>query len=50
VLLLFFLIRRARNVQNALGSFGRSRARRYQPSGDRVTFAEFAGIDGQRTS
>ncbi len=45
VLLLFFLIRRAGNVQNALGSFGRSRARRYEPSGDRVTFADVAGID-----
>ena len=28
-----------------LGSFGRSRARRYQPSGDRVTFADVAGIE-----
>src|SRR5207237_3491995 len=45
VLLLFFLVRRAGNVQNVLGSFGRSRARRYQPSGDRVTFADVAGID-----
>jgi len=32
-------------MQNILGSFGRSRARRYQPSGDRVTFADVAGID-----
>jgi cell division protease FtsH len=31
--LLFWLMRRAGNVQNVLGSFGRSRARRYQPSG-----------------
>ena len=45
VLLLFALIRRAGNVQNVLGNFGRSRARRYQPSGDRVTFADVAGID-----
>jgi cell division protease FtsH len=45
VLLLFWLMRRAGNVQNILGSFGRSRARRYQPSGDRVTFADVAGID-----
>jgi cell division protease FtsH len=45
LLLLFFLLRRAGNVQNALGAFGRSRARRYQPSGDRVTFADVAGID-----
>src|SRR5262245_1327770 len=35
VLLLFFLIRRAGNMQSVLGSFGRARARRYEPSGDR---------------
>ena len=45
IVLLFWLMRRAGNVQNILGSFGRSRARRYQPSGDRVTFADVAGID-----
>src|SRR5262249_9920709 len=45
VLLLFWLTRRAGNVQNALGSFGRSSARRYQPAGERVTFADVAGID-----
>ena len=28
-----------------LGAFGRSRARRYQPTGARVTFADVAGID-----
>ena len=43
--LLFWLMRRAGNVQNVLGSFGRSRARRYQPSGKRVTFADVAGIE-----
>ena len=43
--LLFFLMRRAGNVQNILGSFGRSRASRYQPSTDRVTFKDVAGID-----
>ncbi|MDX6591362.1 MAG: cell division protease FtsH [Gaiellales bacterium] len=43
--LLFLLIRRAGNMQNALGSFGRSRAVRYQPGGGRVTFADVAGID-----
>ena len=43
--LLFWLMRRAGSVQNALGGFGRSRARRYQPSGDRVTFADVAGIE-----
>jgi cell division protease FtsH len=45
VFLLFWLMRRAGNVQNLLGSFGRSSARRYQPSGDKVTFADVAGID-----
>jgi cell division protease FtsH len=45
VFLLFWLMRRAGNVQNLLGSFGRSSARRYEPSGDRVTFADVAGID-----
>ena len=45
VLLLFWLFRRARNVQNPLGSFGRSRAMRYEPSGDKVTFADVAGIE-----
>src|SRR5438067_5714030 len=45
VLLLFWLMRRAGNVQGMLGQFGRSRARRYQPSGDPVTFADVAGID-----
>ncbi len=43
--LLFWLMRRAGNVQNLLGSFGRSSARRYQPAGDKVTFADVAGID-----
>jgi cell division protease FtsH len=43
--LLFWLMRRAGSAQNLLGSFGRSRARRYQPSGDRVTFADVAGIE-----
>ena len=38
-------MRRAGNLQNALGAFGRSNARRYQPAGDRVTFADVAGID-----
>jgi cell division protease FtsH len=45
VFLLFWLLRRAGNAQNLLGTFGRSRARRYEPSGDRVTFADVAGID-----
>ena len=45
VFLLFWFARRAGNVQNVLGSFGRSSARRYQPSGDRVTFKDVAGIE-----
>src|SRR6266550_4716239 len=45
LLLLFWLLRRAGNVQGMLGAFGRSRARRYEPSGDKVTFADVAGID-----
>jgi cell division protease FtsH len=43
--LLFWLFRRAGNVQNMLGQFGRSSARRYQQSGDKVTFADVAGIE-----
>jgi cell division protease FtsH len=43
--LLFWLMRRAGSMQNVLGSFGRSRARRYAPTGDPVTFADVAGID-----
>jgi cell division protease FtsH len=45
VALLVFATRRAGNVQGMLGAFGRSRARRYQPSRDPVTFADVAGID-----
>jgi cell division protease FtsH len=45
IFLLFWLMRRAGSVQNVLGSFGRSSARRYQPTGDRVTFEDVAGID-----
>jgi cell division protease FtsH len=45
LLLLFFLIRRAANPQGMLGSFTRARARRYEPSGTRVTFTDVAGID-----
>jgi cell division protease FtsH len=45
VALIVFAMRRAGNVQNILGQFGRSKARLYEPSGDRVTFADVAGID-----
>ena len=43
--LLFWVMRRAGGVQDVLGSFGRSRAKRYEPSGEPVTFADVAGID-----
>ena len=43
--LFVLLARRAGNMQNALGAFGRSRARRYVASGDKVTFADVAGIE-----
>jgi cell division protease FtsH len=45
LLLLFWMVRRAGNVQGMLGAFGRSRARRYEDSTDRATFADVAGID-----
>jgi cell division protease FtsH len=41
--LLVFLMRRA--GRGVLGSFGRSRARRYEPTAQRVTFDDVAGID-----
>jgi cell division protease FtsH len=43
--LIYWATRRAGGMQNVLGQFGRARARRYEPSGDRVTFADVAGID-----
>jgi cell division protease FtsH len=43
--LLVLLMRRASNVQNVLGNFGRAGARRYQPTGDRVTFEDVAGVE-----
>jgi cell division protease FtsH len=43
--LLIWAMRRAGRVSNVLGSFGRSRARRYEATGGRVTFADVAGID-----
>src|SRR5579884_1835603 len=42
--LLYWITRRG-SMSNILGQFGRSRARLYEPSGDRVTFADVAGID-----
>ena len=44
--LLFWLYRRAGNAQSALGAFGRSRARRYEPSGDKVTLRGCRGDRG----
>jgi cell division protease FtsH len=43
--LLVLLMRRVGGAQGALGAFGRSKARRYEPSGTKVTFADVAGID-----
>ena len=43
--LLVWISRRAGSMQSLLGSFGRSSARRYAPTGDKVTFADVAGID-----
>jgi cell division protease FtsH len=45
LVLLVWLMRRGASAQNVLGSFSRSSARRYQQGGDRVTFADVAGID-----
>ena len=45
IALIYFAMRRAGSMQNILGQFGRSKARLYEPSGDRVTFADVAGID-----
>ena len=43
--LLVLLMRRAGNVQNMLGQFSRAGARRYQPTGDQVTFEDVAGVE-----
>ncbi len=43
--LLVLLMRRAGNAQSVLGSFGRSRARRYEGSTVPITFDDVAGID-----
>jgi cell division protease FtsH len=43
--LLFWLFRRAGSAKNVLGNFGRSKARRYEPPGDKVTFDDVAGIE-----
>jgi cell division protease FtsH len=45
VLLLLVVRRAGRGGAGVLGSFGRSRARKYEPTAERVTFADVAGID-----
>ena len=45
ILLIYFAIRRAGSMQSVLGNFSRSSARRYEATGDRVTFKDVAGID-----
>src|SRR5205814_199181 len=46
LLLLVWLMRRASGgAGGMLGAFGRSRAKRYEPTAGRVTFADVAGID-----
>jgi cell division protease FtsH len=44
LLLLFWLFRRM-STSRMVGAFGRSRARRYEPGAETVTFADVAGID-----
>jgi cell division protease FtsH len=43
--LIYWATRRAGGMQSMLGQFGRSKARLYEPTTDRVTFADVAGID-----
>jgi cell division protease FtsH len=43
VLLLVYMVRRGGT--SAIGSFGRSRARRFEPAGAEITFADVAGIE-----
>jgi len=45
IALIYYVSRRAGGMQSILGQFGRSSARRYQATGDRVTFKDVAGID-----
>jgi cell division protease FtsH len=44
VLLLVYVVRRAGGA-SGIGSFGRSRARRFEPAGADITFADVAGIE-----
>ena len=43
--IIYYAMRRAGSMQSMLGAFGRSSARRYEPGGDKVTFADVAGIE-----
>jgi len=43
--LIYWAMRRAGSMSGVLGQFGRARARLYEPSGDRVTFKDVAGIE-----
>jgi cell division protease FtsH len=45
VAIIVWAMRRGAGAGGLLGSFGRARARLYEPSGDRVTFADVAGIE-----
>jgi cell division protease FtsH len=45
LLLLYWLFRKMTGGGGGIGSFGRSRAKRYEPSASPTTFAEVAGID-----
>ena len=45
VILLVYFVRRGGGAAGALGAFGRSKARRFQPGDDVVTFSDVAGID-----
>jgi cell division protease FtsH len=45
IALIYWAMRRAGSMSGVLGQFGRAKARLYEPSGDRVTFADVAGID-----
>jgi cell division protease FtsH len=44
VVLLVYIVRRAGGT-SAIGNFGRSRARRFEPAGATITFADVAGIE-----
>ena len=45
IALIYYVSRRAGSVQGMLGQFGRSSARQYEATGDKVTFKDVAGIE-----